>query len=97
MTFQSSQPLPRITNLSYPRVSFLPEVEEFLVRLYGFGRYFLISLSFSYVRYSAASQYWTITWIVYSVTDSQEKIKKGDCFPSSLTLFFFFLFFLFKL
>ena len=34
---QSGQPLPRILNLSYPRVSVLPEVEEFLVVLYGFG------------------------------------------------------------
>jgi hypothetical protein len=37
LTLQSRQPLSRIINLSYPRVSVLPEVEEFLVMLYGFG------------------------------------------------------------
>ena len=37
MALQSRQPLPRIPNLSYPQVSILPEVEEFLVMLYGFA------------------------------------------------------------
>jgi hypothetical protein len=32
-----SQPLPRIINLIYPRVSVLPKVEEFLVMFDGFG------------------------------------------------------------
>ena len=31
---QSHQPLPRILNLSYPRVSVFPEGEEFLVLLF---------------------------------------------------------------
>jgi hypothetical protein len=33
---QPSQPLPGIFNLSYPRVSVLPEVEEFFVVFDGF-------------------------------------------------------------
>jgi hypothetical protein len=37
LTFQPSQPLPSILNLSYARVSILPQVEEFLVMLDGFG------------------------------------------------------------
>jgi len=35
--FQPSQPLLRIFNLSNSRVSVFPEIEEFLVMLYGFG------------------------------------------------------------
>ncbi|MFB0564434.1 MAG: hypothetical protein ACETWK_01990 [Candidatus Aminicenantaceae bacterium] len=35
--FRLSQPLPRIFNLSNTRVSLFPEVEEFLVMLYGDG------------------------------------------------------------
>ncbi len=34
---QPDQPLPRILNLSYPRVGILPEVEEFFVVLDGFA------------------------------------------------------------
>jgi hypothetical protein len=37
ITLQSSQPLPHILHLSYPRVSILPQVEEFFVMLDGFG------------------------------------------------------------
>ncbi len=36
LTFQPSHPLLRILNLSDTRVSVFPEVEEFLVMLYGF-------------------------------------------------------------
>jgi hypothetical protein len=36
IALKPSQPLPGIFNLSYPRVSVLPEGEEFLVVLYGF-------------------------------------------------------------
>jgi hypothetical protein len=35
--FQPSQPLLCILNLSKTRISVFPEVEEFLVMLYGFG------------------------------------------------------------
>jgi len=37
LTLQPSQPPPRIIHLSNTRVGVLPEVEEFLVVLYGFG------------------------------------------------------------
>jgi len=37
IAYSPRQPLFRIINLSYPRVSVLPEGEEFLVMLYGFG------------------------------------------------------------
>ena len=40
---QSPQPLPRILNLRYPRVSILPQAEEFLVMLYGFIVTFALS------------------------------------------------------
>ena len=36
MPTQPSQPLLRILNLSYTRISVFPEVKEFLVMLYGF-------------------------------------------------------------
>ena len=36
LSFQPSQPLPRIFRLSNTWVSVLPEAEEFLVMLYGF-------------------------------------------------------------
>lgn len=34
--FQPSQPLLRILQLRYPRISILPQLEEFLVVLYGY-------------------------------------------------------------
>ena len=37
LPFHLSQPLPGILHLSNTRVSIFPEVEEFLVMLYGFG------------------------------------------------------------
>jgi len=37
LPLQSSQPLPRVLNLRNTRVSIFPEVEEFLVMLYGDG------------------------------------------------------------
>jgi len=37
LDFQPKQPLPSIRNLSNTRISFLPEVEKFLVMLYGVG------------------------------------------------------------
>ncbi len=36
-SLQPFKPLPGILNLSNTRVSVLPEIEEFLVMLYGFG------------------------------------------------------------
>jgi hypothetical protein len=36
-TPQPSQPLPHIINFSYPWVSILPQVEEYLVSLYSYG------------------------------------------------------------
>jgi hypothetical protein len=43
---QPSQPVPSLLYLGYPRVSVLPEVEEFLVMLDGFGfpNFFLVML-----------------------------------------------------
>jgi hypothetical protein len=37
LAFQPSQPFPGILDLNDTRVSILPEIEEFIVLLYGFG------------------------------------------------------------
>ena len=46
--FQPSQPLLRILYLSYPQVGVFPEVEEFLVMLYGFALPAFLFVDFAY-------------------------------------------------
>ena len=54
ITLQPSQPLLSVLNLSYPWVSVLPEGEEFLVMVYGFGCVALLFVSLS-IYYPAST------------------------------------------